>query len=293
MGCAGFLELVGKEQPNHINKMKPFVAVLAGVAVASAAPSADPHFLYGGYGGYGLVAPAVAAVDTGLIVSPSSGAVTPDFTDAQKEANPEIAEGSEAIVHPVIVGKRSAEPYYGYGGYAAVVPKIEPVDSGYIVVPSSGAVVPDFTAEQKEEAPEGPADSANVSIKKLAVTGHEVIHPAVHLIGKREADAYYGYGGYGGYGLLAPAVATVDTGLVRTGLAVTPDFTDAQKTADPAIADGSHPIKGVVVVGKREADAYYGYGGSGAVVPDFTAEQKEAAPEGPVDSANLSIKKLA
>ena len=216
------------------------------------------------------------------------------------------------ISHSNLKGKRSAEPYYGYGGYAAVVPKIEPVDSGYIVVPSSGAVVPDFTAEQKEEAPEGPADSANVSIKKLAVTGHEVIHPAVHLIGKRGADAYYGYGGYGGYGLLAPAVATVDTGLVRTGLAVTPDFTDAQKTADPAIADGSHPIKGVVV-GKREADAYYGYGGygavvpkvepvdsgfivvksSGAVVPDFTAEQKEAAPEGPADSANLSIKKLA
>ena len=81
------------------------VAVLAGAAVASAAPSAAPHFLYGGYGGYGLVAPAVAAVDTGLIVSPSSGAVTPDFTDAQKEANPEIAKGSEAIVHPVIVGK--------------------------------------------------------------------------------------------------------------------------------------------------------------------------------------------
>merc|ERR1719295_1445483 len=33
------------------------------------------------------------------------------------------------------------------------------------------ALVPDFTAEQKEAAPEGPADSANLSIKKLAVTG--------------------------------------------------------------------------------------------------------------------------
>merc|ERR1712002_83961 len=93
---------------------------------------------YGGYGygglGYGIAAPYAVVPEveghpTGLIVSPGSGAVTPDFTDAQKEANPEIAEGSKSIDIPVVtgythvLGKREAEPYYygglgyGYGGY--------------------------------------------------------------------------------------------------------------------------------------------------------------------------------
>merc|ERR1711917_194107 len=141
---------------------------------------ADAYYGYGGYGGYGLLAPAVATVDTGLVRT--GLAVTPDFTDAQKTADPAIADGSHPIKGVVVVGKREADAYYGYGGYGAVVPKVEPVDSG-------------FTAEQKEAAPEGPADSANLSIKKLAVTGHEVIHPAVHFIGKREAEPWLLYGG--------------------------------------------------------------------------------------------------
>jgi len=93
---------------------------------------------YGGYGygglGYGLAAPYAVVPEiepkaTGFIVSPASGAVTPDFTAEQKEANPEIAEGSKSIDVPVVtgfthyLGKREAEPYYygglgyGYGGY--------------------------------------------------------------------------------------------------------------------------------------------------------------------------------
>jgi len=92
---------------------------------------------YGGYGygglGYGLAAPYAVVPEiepkaTGFIVSPASGAVTPDFTAEQKEANPEIAEGSKSIDVPVVtgvthvLGKREAEPYYygglgyGYGG---------------------------------------------------------------------------------------------------------------------------------------------------------------------------------
>merc|ERR1711962_393565 len=59
-------------------------------------------------------------------------------------------------------GKRSAEaeakPYYGVYGYGvapyAVVPEIEPKATGFIVSPASGAVTPDFTAEQKEANPE-------------------------------------------------------------------------------------------------------------------------------------------
>merc|ERR1711951_110807 len=95
---------------------------------------AEPYYGLGyGYGGYGLglgygyaAAPVVEPKDSGLIFTPSSGAITPAFTDAQKEANPEIAEGSDSIKVPVVtgvhlIGKREAEPYYGlgygYGGY--------------------------------------------------------------------------------------------------------------------------------------------------------------------------------
>merc|ERR1712126_418925 len=89
---------------------------------------AKPYYGHGGLGlGYGYaVAPVVEPKDSGLIITPSSGAITPAFTDAQKEANPEIAEGSESIKVPVVtgvhlIGKREDEPYYygglGYGGY--------------------------------------------------------------------------------------------------------------------------------------------------------------------------------
>merc|ERR1711862_317185 len=94
----------------------------------SAEAEAKPYYGYGGYGlglGYGYAAaPVIEPKDSGLIITPSSGAITPAFTDAQKEANPEIAEGSESIKVPVVtgvhlIGKREAEPYYGvgYGGY--------------------------------------------------------------------------------------------------------------------------------------------------------------------------------
>merc|ERR1711962_1630950 len=217
---------------------------------------ADP--LYGLYG-YGLapyaVVPKVEGHPTGLIFSPGSGAATPDFTDAQKEANPEIAEGSKSIDIPVVtgyshvVGKREAEPYYygglgyGHGGYLygkrsaeaeakpyyalgygglgygygyygkrsaeaeakpyygvygygvapyAVVPEIEPKATGFIVSPASGAVTPDFTAEQKEANPEIAEGSKSIDVP--VVTGF------THYLGKREAEPYY-YGGLGyGYG---------------------------------------------------------------------------------------------
>merc|ERR1712136_447057 len=88
----------------------------------SAEAEAKPYYGYGGYGlglGYGYAAaPVVEPKDSGLFFTASSGAVTPAFTDAQKEANPEIAEGSESIKVPVVtgvhlIGKREAEPYYG------------------------------------------------------------------------------------------------------------------------------------------------------------------------------------
>merc|ERR1712228_1101506 len=130
-----------------------------------------------------------------------------------KEANPEIAEGSKSIDVPVVtgfthyLGKREAEPYYygglgyGYGGYLygkrsaeaeakpyyavygygvapyAVVPEIEPKATGFIVSPASGAVTPDFTAEQKEANPEIAEGSKSIDVP--VVTGF------THYLGKR------------------------------------------------------------------------------------------------------------
>merc|ERR1712121_316811 len=237
---------------------------------------ADPY--YGVYGGYGVapvaVVPKVEGHPTGLIFSPSSGAVTPDFTAEQKEANPEIADGSKSIDIPVVtgytthvVGKRVADP---------------------LVVHWDGAVTPDYTGAQKAAA-----------AAHFAAKGFVYGYPALHLIGKREAEAepyyglgygyggylygkrsaeaeakpYYGYGGYGlglGYGYAAaPVVEPKDSGLIFTPSsgAITPAFTDAQKEANPEIAEGSDSIKvpvvtGVHLIGKREAEPYY-YGGLG------------------------------
>merc|ERR1711862_218619 len=141
---------------------------------------ADPY--YGVYGGYEVapvaVAPKVEGHPTGFILSPGSGAVTPDFTAEQKEANPEIAEGSKSIDIPVVtgytthvVGKREADP---------------------LVVHWDGAVTPDYTPAQKVAA-----------AAHFAAKGFVYGYPALHGIGKREAEAepYYGLGyGYGGYG---------------------------------------------------------------------------------------------
>merc|ERR1712180_312739 len=167
------------------------------------------------------------------------GAVTPDYTPAQKlaaaahfaakgwplvgyggylygkrsadaEAKPYYALGYGGLGYGYgYYGKRSAEaeakPYYGVYGYGvapyAVVPEIEPKATGFIVSPASGAVTPDFTAEQKEANPEIAEGSKSIDVP--VVTG------VTHVLGKREAEPYYygglgyGYGGLG-YGLAAP-----------------------------------------------------------------------------------------
>jgi len=237
---------------------------------------ADAEPYYGLYG-YG-VAPVVEAKKTGLIFT--KGAVTPDFTDAVKEADPAIAADSKDIKVPVVTGysvgygygKREAEPYYGgwgwggyggyglgyygkrsadadafygYGGYGlgyAVVPEIKPKATGFIVSPGSGAVTPDFTAEQKEANPE--IADGSVSIDVPAFTGN------VHVVGKREAEA--------------------DPLITHWDGAVTPDYTPAQKVAAAAhFAAKGWPVwyGGYHLIGKREAEPYYGlgygYGGYG------------------------------
>merc|ERR1712112_352576 len=138
MGTAVPTEVSGRQHHQAITKMKAFVAVMA-LAGASATPAADPALLYAGHPAIGGVTPVVGTVDTGLKFHPASGAVTPDFTEAQKEAAPELAANQKAIkhlaytghvvqpVHPIhttsyLYGKREAdaEPsawgVYGYPG---------------------------------------------------------------------------------------------------------------------------------------------------------------------------------
>merc|ERR1712055_733099 len=138
MGIAVPIEESGR-QHHQKPTMKAFVAssVMALAATTGASPAADPALIYSGLGGG--VTPVVGTVDTGLKFHPASGAVTPDFTEAQKEAAPELTANQKAIkhlaytghvvqpVHPIhntayLYGKREAEAepaawgVYGYPG---------------------------------------------------------------------------------------------------------------------------------------------------------------------------------
>merc|ERR1712002_1238468 len=125
MGIAVPIEESGR-QHHQKPTMKAFVAssVMALAATTGASPAADPALIYSGLGG--VVAPVIGTVDTGLKFHPASGAVTPDFTEAQKEAAPELAANQKPIkhlaytghvvqsVHPIhttsyLYGKREAE----------------------------------------------------------------------------------------------------------------------------------------------------------------------------------------
>merc|ERR1712168_365574 len=103
MGIAVPIEESGR-QHHQTPTMKAFVAssVMAFAATTGASPTADPALIYSGVGG--VVSPVVGTVDTGLKFHPSSGAVTPDFTEAQKEAAPELAANQKAIKHLAYTG---------------------------------------------------------------------------------------------------------------------------------------------------------------------------------------------
>merc|ERR1712002_969593 len=83
MGIAVPIEESGR-QHHQKPTMKAFVAssVMALAATTGASPAADPALIYSGLGG--VVAPVIGTVDTGLKFHPESGAVTPDFTEAQR-----------------------------------------------------------------------------------------------------------------------------------------------------------------------------------------------------------------
>jgi len=203
--------------------MKAFVAVMA-LAGASATPAADPTLLYAGHPAIGGVTPVVGTVDTGLKFHPASGAVTPDFTEAQKEAAPELTANQKAIkhlaytghvvqpVHPIhttayLYGKREAEAEPAAEAeadpallYTTGVHHVAPVVAAPVVAPAvytkdglvahpDGAVTPDYTPAQKVAA------ATHLAAKGI----HPVFHTGAYLYGKRDAEAkpdawgVYGY----------------------------------------------------------------------------------------------------
>merc|ERR1712110_387359 len=103
MGIAVPSQLFGRQ---HLiqSTMKSFAAA-ALVAVASAAPEAQPWLGYGGYAGlgYGHGGYPYAYATPALVAHPN-GAVTPPYTPAQLAA---------AAEHFAARGKRSADAYYG------------------------------------------------------------------------------------------------------------------------------------------------------------------------------------
>merc|ERR1711887_355479 len=208
MGTAVPTVVSGRQHHQAITKMKAFVAVMA-LAGASATPAADPALLYAGHpavGGVVGVAPVVSTVDTGLKFRPASGAVTPDFTEAQKEAAPKLAANQKAIkhlaytghvvqpVHPIhttayLYGKREAEAEPAAEVVAApvVAPAVYTKDG--LVAHPDGAVTPDYTPAQKVAA------ATHLAAKGI----HPVFHTGAYLYGKRDAEAkpdawgVYGY----------------------------------------------------------------------------------------------------
>merc|ERR1712055_281334 len=233
MGIAVPIEESGR-QHHQKPTMKAFVAssVMALAATTGASPAADPALIYSGL--CCVVAPVIGTVDTGLKFHPESGAVTPDFTEAQKEAAPELAANQKDIKHlaytghvvqPVVpsvvhtrhhlYGKREAEakadPALVYTTGHTVVPHVVApavYTHGGLVAHPDGAVTPDYTPAQKVAA------ATHLAAKVHTPVYSGIYSPYIHY-GKREAEAQpaaeaeagadswgYGYGlptVYGGY----------------------------------------------------------------------------------------------
>merc|ERR1712168_451746 len=240
MGIAVPIEDSGR-QHHQKPTMKAFVAssVMALAATTGASPAADPALVYAGIPAVGagipavggVVAPVVGTVDTGLKFHPKSGAVTPDFTAAQKEAAPELAADQKdikhltytgAVVHqPTVLrtsylyGKREAEPeakpgadpalLYTHGvHHVAPVVTAPAIYGGYPNIYGLGHLYGKRDAEAKSDA-----WGYGLPLAYGGVYSPYTPLGGYHYLGKRDAEAksdaygYYRVGGfvptYGGY----------------------------------------------------------------------------------------------
>merc|ERR1711992_381010 len=273
------------QEGNYFNNynMKAFVATVAMAAAASASPAADPALLYTAGGavvpaaGYPVVSPLTYATaplahtipvahttytvpevsvptvglkDTGLVVHPESGAITPEFTAAQVKAAPELDANTVAIQKLAVTGSKVVQKAATY-----TVPHV-----ATHVAPVVALGKREAEAEAKPEA------EAEAEAKPGFFYSSGVVHPgAYHGVYPAVHPAVYS----GVVPAVAPVV-TSTTGLVaHPNGAVTPDLTPAQKVATL----NHYAAKGVVPLvhyGKREAEAdaeadAWGYGYAPAV----------------------------
>jgi len=232
--------------------MKAFVAAMA-LAGASASPAADPALLYTGVPAVGgVVAPVVGTVDTGLKFHPKSGAVTPDFTAAQKEAAPELAADQKDIKHLTYTGAVVHQPTVLHTSYLYGKREAEP--------------------EAKPEADpallytHGVHHVAPVVTAPAIYGGYPNIYGLGHLYGKRDAEAKSDAWGYGlplTYGGVYSPYTTLGS-YHYLGKRDAEAKSDAWGYGLPLAYGGVYSpyhIGGVHYLGKRDAEAKsWGYG---------------------------------
>jgi len=193
----------------------------------------------------GLTTPVVGTVDTGLKFHPASGAVTPDFTEAQKEAAPELAANQKAIKH------------LAYTGH--VVQPVHPIHTTAYLYGKREA-----EAEPAAEAEADPALLVSPYTGAWYNGAHQLVNPLSHV---HHIPAVVNQ--------VVKPVVTYTHGLTTTGLTTpvvsTPVVnTVATKTVVHPLYDTTH----VVHLGKREAEAEadpaYFYGNYYGARPAYT-----------------------
>jgi len=259
--------------------------IAAAALIATASAEAQPY-----WGWSGLGSPLVSGhpIGGGLIQNPISGAITPDYTPAQK-----IEAVRNTVPRALHLGKREAEAeayYGGYGGYGATIGLHGRNPSAY-TGPAYGAVVIG-KREAEAEPYYGYGTGYGLGYGTINVNGLILGNPLIanpftgtvtpdytpaqkkivaERYGKREAtseaDSYYGYSGLGygygagyGYGLgygYGKRSADAEAGVASLyGPGYAPIATGAWHSWNYGVWPAGY--------GKRsadsEADAYYGYG---------------------------------
>merc|ERR1711875_126126 len=237
MGVAVPPQLFGRQQQSHQRTMKAFAAALTGL-VATVSAEAEPWL------GYGLGVPAVGLpVPAAPLVAHPNGAVTPDYTPAQKVAAADHL-AAKAITyatrgpylglgHGLWKREAEAEPWLGYGlgawGYGL---KSAPcVNAANLPVPCAGLGLAHGLWKRGAEAE--PWLGYGLGAWGLGLKSAPCVNALnipVPCAGKKkreaEAEPWLGYGlGVPAVGLPVPAAPLV----AHPNGAVTPDYTPAQK----------------------------------------------------------------
>merc|ERR1712000_166451 len=220
----------------HNTTMNRFIALSTLLAVAAAAPEADPQFLIPA-----LVSPHAKTDE--FVTHPNGAQVPSDTVSVQHARAAHLLSKPWGVYgYPVHhLGKREAEadaePWYGlgygYGGYGVLAPKPVITSVGALTTYSNGAVTPTNT----------PAVAAATASHLATKSGY-----GGHLLGKREAEADPWYLGYG-YGY-HPAITSVG-GLTTyaNGAVVPTDLNNLHATAAHLATTYPRPVGYGVLLG--------------------------------------------